>query len=348
MKPKFSSVALSLSAILVASCQAPHGSVAAKPAHSPHAPADHAAAPHVQAAHEAPWTMKKLPDTGQTTHNTDTPGEDSFYSINSPSFKVNGDGTVTDQVTGLQWQQADNGEMSWDSGITFCKSLKLSGKSDWRLPYIQELFSIQNQGKNFPSLDTDVFTKSDAEYWWAIEQRVDRDQFAWATNAGGGAGAHPKNETISSGGKLKYNVRCVRGSELGDSKTPHYTDNGDGTITDHRTGLVWQKAEGLEAATWEEALVYANDLVFAGHDDWRLPNLKELQSISTAYAVKPAIDSTFFPGTASALYWSSTSLLARRGNGGQAWNIDFNYGVVSYNPKVDKLHVRAVRGGTSK
>lgn len=297
-------------------------------------------------AHAAPWTMKRLPDTGQTTHNTDTQGEDSFFTINPPLFKINGDGTVTDLITGLQWQQTDNGEMSWENGIAFCKNLKISGKTDWRLPYIQELFSIQNQGKNFPSLDTTYFTKSEAEYWWAIEERVGRSDFAWATNAGGGAGAHPKSETLSSGGKLAYHVRCVRGAELGDATTKQYTDNNDGTVTDNRTGLVWQKTEGLAVATWEDALLYAKNLVFAGHDDWRLPNLKELQSLSTAYAIKPSIDSEFFPNTANALYWSSTTLLARRGNPVQAWTIDFNYGVVSYNQKTDKLHVRLVRGGT--
>ena len=67
----------------------------------------------------APWTMKRLPDTGQTTRMSDSFGEDSFYNINSPSFKANSDGTVTDLVTGLQWQQADNGEMTWDSGVAF-------------------------------------------------------------------------------------------------------------------------------------------------------------------------------------------------------------------------------------
>lgn len=293
-----------------------------------------------------PWTMKRLPDTGQTTRNSDSFGEDSFYNINTPSFKTNGDGTVTDLITGLQWQQTDSGEMTWDSGVSFCNKLTAAGKDDWRLPYIHELFSIQNHGKNFPALDTTYFTKTEAEYWWAIEQRVGRSDSAWATNAGGGAGAHPKNETVSAGGKLRYHVRCVRGETLGDNATPRYIDGGNGTVTDTYTGLVWQKADGLEAATWEEALKYAYGLVFAGHDDWRLPNIKELESLSTPYAVKPAIDSNFFPGTQNVPYWSSTTLQARRGNPNQAWSIDFNYGVVDYHDKNDKLHLRAVRGGT--
>mgnify|MGYP006277261171 CR=1 FL=1 len=298
-------------------------------------------------SHAAPWTMKRLPDTGQTTRNTDLVGEDSHFDINPPAFKNNGDGTVTDLVTGLQWQQADNGEMTWDNGVAFCDKLSTAGKNDWRLPFIQELFSIQNQGKNFPALDTSYFTKSEAEYWWAIEERVGRNDYAWATNAGGGAGAHPKSETISAGGKLRYHVRCVRGSELANQSTPHYIDGKDGTVTDTRTGLVWQKNEGLSSATWEEALSYANKLSFAGHNDWRLPNVKELESLSSPYAIKPAIDSSVFPETQNQPYWTSTTLLARRGNGNQAWSIDFNYGVVDYHPKSDQLHVRLVRGGAT-
>ena len=292
-----------------------------------------------------PWTMRKLPDTGQTKRFTETPGEDAFYSINPPSYKVNGDGTVMDLVTGLEWQQADGGEMSWDAGLNYCKGLSLAGKSDWRLPNTHELFSIQDHGRSFPSLDTTAFTKSDAEYWWASNQRADRADYAWATNAGGGAGAHPKRETISSGGAKSYHVRCVRGAALsGKGATEPYTDNGDGTVTDNRTGLTWQKTEGIAAATWEEALAYANALKFAGHADWRLPNIKELQSLETDYAVMPSIDTAYFPATPAALYWSSTTLSPHPE---RAWTLQFTYGIVSYNTKTDKLHVRAVRGGTT-
>lgn len=295
-----------------------------------------------QAGHAAPWTMKALPDTGQTKHYTETPGEDSFYAINPPSYKDNGDGTVTDLVTGLQWQQADGGEKPWDVSVGYCKALDLAGKTDWRLPYVQELFTILNHESGFPAL-APVFTKSNAQYWWAAEERVGNSEYAWATNAGGGAGAHPKKETVSSGGEKRYHARCVRGAELGNPGDAHYTDHADGTVTDNRTGLVWQKSEGLSAATWEEALVYAKELSFAGHNDWRLPNVKELESLSTPYAVRPTIDADFFPATPSALYWTSTSLA---NHAEKSWTVSFSLGVVSYNVKTDKLHVRLVRGGT--
>jgi len=288
--------------------------------------------------------MLRLPDTGQAKRYTETPGEDSFYTINPPAYKVNADGTVNDLVTGLQWQQADAGEKEWMAGVAYCDSLELGGKKDWRLPYVHELFSILNHEANRQPLDFNAFAKSDAEYWWAAEQRVDNPSFAWAVNAGGGAGAHPKSETVSAGGNKAYDVRCVRGAELGKPGTAHYTDDGDGTVTDNQTGLVWQQKEEISAATWEEALQYVATLNLGGHKDWRLPNLKELESISTAYSARPSIDTKFFPDAASALYWSSTTLAQR--TGARAWTIDFRYGVVSYNDKTEKLHVRAVRGGT--
>jgi len=291
-----------------------------------------------------PWTMLRLPDTGQTTRYTQTPGEDSFYTINPPSYKVNGDGTVNDLVTGLQWQQTDGGEMAWAAGVAYCKALDLGGKKDWRLPYVHELFSIAMHETGFPAMDTTAFTKTNAQYWWASEERAGNPEYAWATNAGGGEGAHPKAETISSGGDARYHARCVRGAELSKPGDKPYTDGGNGTVTDNHTGLTWQKTEGLAAATWEEALQYVATLNLGGHNDWRLPNVRELESISSAYTVRPTIDTEAFPGTPNALYWTSTSL-ARHGE--RAWTVSFTYGVVSYNNKTDKLHVRAVRGGTA-
>ena len=57
----------------------------------------------------------KLPDTGQNTHYTTTPGEDADFIINPPTFTDNGDGTITDNNTGLMWQKTDGGEMTFET-----------------------------------------------------------------------------------------------------------------------------------------------------------------------------------------------------------------------------------------
>lgn len=75
-------------------------------------------------------TMDRLPDTGQKISYTNTPGEDSDYEINAPFYVDNGDGTVTDTVTGLMWQKQDGGEMSYDSAVVWVDRLALAGYQD--------------------------------------------------------------------------------------------------------------------------------------------------------------------------------------------------------------------------
>ena len=82
---------------------------------------------------------------------------------------------------------------------------------------------------------------------------------------------------------------------------PSYLDNGDGTISDLNTGLMWQKSPDFDTKrSWSAAATYANGLSLAGHNDWRLPTVKELYSLmdfrgsSTATPRKPYIDTTYF------------------------------------------------------
>jgi len=124
-----------------------------------------------------------------------------------------------------------------------------------------------------------------------------------------------------------------------------------GTVTDNCTGLMWQQATADingngevgagDSIYWREALEYCERLNFAGYDDWRLPNVKELHSILDLGRTGPAIDS-IFDSTVSA-YWSSTSCVDVAE---LAWGVDFFFGYVN---TVDKLSqrrpVRAVRGG---
>ncbi len=75
----------------------------------------------------------------------------------------------------------------------------------------------------------------------------------------------------------KMYFRFVRGNKAYGKNS--FVDNGDGTVTDTATGLMWQKSDSKKSMKWEEALKYAESLKLSGHDDWRLPNAKELQSI---------------------------------------------------------------------
>ena len=68
-------------------------------------------------------SMLRLPDTGVNKSYTDTFGEDADFTINQPYFINNGNGTVTDSVTGLIWQQTDGGEMTIENAIIYCNNL---------------------------------------------------------------------------------------------------------------------------------------------------------------------------------------------------------------------------------
>ncbi len=291
----------------------------------------------------APVSHHRLPDTGQNVSFTTSFGEDCDYTFNPPSFTNNGDGTVTDDITGLMWQKADSGEVTWENAVTYAKGLSLGGWSDWRLPTNHELFSVLNHSGN-PALDANYFTMSSAEYWWTSETMRGDMTRVWVANAGGGTGPHPKSETTSAGGSKRYHARCVRGGSYSTQPKPNFIDNGDGTVTDLDTGLIWQQAEVPAAINWESALRYAEDLTLAGYGDWRLPNVKELQSLNDETLTNPSIDRKYFPGATASKYWTSTTLAKQSP---RAWHVDFQYGIASYDDKSSSLQVRCVRGGTA-
>ena len=140
-----------------------------------------------------------------------------------------------------------------------------------------------------------------------------------------------------------------------------FTDNGDGTITDTSTGLVWDKCSrgqvwnnttppgtctgAASPHDWAAALAEAtaaNSASHRGHADWRLPNRTELESLVKIDASAPAIDGTVFPATATAWYWTSTTYAP---NPAYAWCVYFNNGGTNAYLKTNTNHVRLVRSG---
>lgn len=99
-----------------------------------------------------------------------------------------------------------------------------------------------------------------------------------------------------------------------------------------------------ELLDWQQALALANSADHGGHDDWRLPDRNELQSIIEAQCFSPAINNQVFPATPSLPFWSSS---ARAGTvPGQVWQVDFASGAVAPAERVSTAAVRLVRGGT--
>ncbi|MCP4366115.1 MAG: DUF1566 domain-containing protein [Planctomycetes bacterium] len=263
-------------------------------------------------------------------------GQDAQYQGLPMDYLDNGDGTITDLQTGLMWQKTPDFKMrSWEDAVTYAKRLELAGYDDWRLPTIKELFSIVdfrgNMHTRTPYINTRIFDfefpvvsrgvrDMDAQYWSSnlyLGTTMRGDTSAFGFNfADGRIKSYPVSNTLI---RAKKFARCVRGTVYGKNV---FVDNGDGTITDRATGLTWMKADSGKTMNWSEALRYAENMEFAGHDDWRLPNVKELQSIvdysrapdaRSASARGAAIDPIFDLTEEESWFWTSTTHLDNMG-----------------------------------
>ncbi|MDF7824957.1 DUF1566 domain-containing protein [Pontiellaceae bacterium B12227] len=288
-------------------------------------------------------------DTGQTFAYGNDKGQDAHYSANAPSYKDNGDGTVTDQVTGLMWTQDPGRKMTFDDAVKNASKCKTGGHSDWRLPTIKELYSlIQLNGTDPDPMRTDTtglkpfIDDSIFKFTYGKEEDGDRiidSQFATSTkyvsttmrgaetmfgvNFADGRIKGYGIEDPRGRGKKTFYVLYVRGaSDYGVNK---FKNNGDGTITDEATGLTWMKADSGKGLDWPSALEYAEGMEFAGHSDWRLPNAKELQSIidytrspdtTDSAAIDPVFQCSEITNEGGkkdyAHYWSSSTHIGSR------------------------------------
>lgn len=271
-------------------------------------------------------------------------GQDAQYSGVQASYTDNGDKTVTDNNTGMMWQKTpDYKHHSYDNAISYCETLTTAGYSDWRLPTIKELYSLadfrgeivnpRKESENTPYIDTNYFDfqydKRMAyigQYWSKTKytlgplHNTENVEGAFGYNFADG---HIKSyETGYEFGTDEQNihapgnfVRCVRGEE-NVYGVNDFVSNNDGTITDKATGLMWQQADDGTRRNWQDSLAYAENSTLAGHADWRLPNIKELQSI-VKYGGKvgswPAINTNYFTLTGDNTIqdplwvWSSTT-----------------------------------------
>ena len=122
-----------------------------------------------------------------------------------------------------------------------------------------------------------------------------------------------------------------------------FIDNEDGTVTDTKTGLMWQQNLSSTTYTWCNALAHCENLDLADYDDWRLPNVKELQSITLQGLFRPALDSVF-TGTIGDIHWSSTTVETIKS---AAWVVHLGFGDTLFANKPTNSHrcpVLAVRG----
>lgn len=255
-------------------------------------------------------------------------GQDAQYSGTRPAYRDNKDGTVSDLNTGLVWQKAHNAKrVGFYDAKRHCEALVLGGSNDWRLPSLKELFSIADfsgsQGTGRAYLDSRYFDmaypSANEDMGREASHHPEMMGQTWAStiytgnHMGRGVEAafffnffdgHIKNAPTS--GPFLLFHRCVRGTEY--LAHNDFGTNNDGTVRDNATGLTWQQADDGKSRDWPEALEYCATLNMAGKQDWRLPNVKELQSIVDYSRNDPAIDSRAFKQIdRNGWFWSSTT-----------------------------------------
>jgi hypothetical protein len=364
-------------------------------------------------------TSIKLAKTGQTLCYSDTgtgiscvgTGQDGELQKGvawpDPRYTDNGDGTVTDHLTGLMWLKDANcirtydtahvgsefdkdgsvgdGAVSWLHALDFVKGINAgtyapcaAGYHDWRLPNVNELLSLHDFSRSMPALQTGHPFANIAqwEYWsstsaggngaWAVSMYLGLPvEFAkgfwniWVWPVRGSASGTV--QLAKTGQTMCYDVGggaipCPGTGQDGESQTgvawpiARFTDNGDGTITDNLTGLMWLKdancaqtagydpdLTGNGSTTWQNALNFVKgvnagtySVCSAGYTDWRLSNVVEMISLASPnqnYTLTWLV-SAGFSNVQDGLHWSSTTdvnlagyaLVMYSGNG--VWPID--------------------------
>ncbi len=281
-------------------------------------------------------------------------GQDAQYNGNQPAYKNNKDGTVTDLNTGLMWTQDPGRKKTFEQTVAGASMCKVGGYTDWRLPSIKELYSLFNASGIDPSGPSDMDTSGltpfiDTKFFkfaygdTSAGDRVIDSQFATCTLysgttmggnktmfgvnfADGRIKGYPIGQVGPRGEKTYYTL-YVRGNPSYGKNDFH--DNGNGTITDLATGLMWSRADSGRGMNWQNALAWVqkkNVERFLGYSDWRLPNVKELQSIvdytrcpdtTNSAAINPLFECTQITNEGGKadypFYWTSTTHAGFRG-----------------------------------
>lgn len=238
-----------------------------------------------------------------TTAGTEYFGQDGYYDTGAPLYEIPGDGTVIDHVTGLIWEQAPTtdvggGNVRWHEARDHCANLTLSGLS-WRLPTYRELVTLVDYGMDtsgHPVLDDQAFPLTSSKFW----SSSGHDDTYWWLEFGAGSNGYAEDSTTTSG--FKAAARCVSGGAQVGGDFVFIT--GEGDWLDKRSGLAWS-CEELTGLDWVNALAACENSTNNGHDDWRLPSVKELETIVDRAQASPIYSSLCLPLNAGA-YWSSS------------------------------------------
>jgi len=276
---------------------------------------------------------------------------------------------------------AGDGAVTWQHALDYVAKLNNENylnHNDWRLPNVNELESLLNSQLFGPALPLNhPFTNVQLlHFYWSSTSYANNTGSAWFVDMNSGfvnyyyktsnyyvwpvrAGQCGSlgNSVIclpKTGQTLCYNtagatITCAGTGQDGEIQagvawpSQRFADNGE-TVTDSLTSLEWTKNANLGGyKTWQQALDYVKTLNTGNHNDWRLPNERELRSLADYSKYNPALPQGYpFTNVQSSLYWSSTSYADYTVI---AWVVDLDGGYVSNRNKTDGYYVWPVRAG---
>lgn len=355
-----------------------------------------------------------LPQTGQTTCYDESgtvidcagTGQDGEYQKGIawpiPRFTDNGDGTVTDNLTGLMWlKDADClGKTNWQGNLDAVADLNANpgnygcidytgNYSDWRLPNIVEFAGLFNAEEGNPSvwLEGQGFSNVLPQMYFSstthAEYTILANALRISTGAtGGGSGKEYYSntpvfpvrteqaglaQTWQTGQTNCYDlygtiIDCSGTGQDGDIisgvpwPSPRLENNGDGTITDHLTGLIWLKDHYCPGRmSWNDALAFCNNLAHGScgltdgsvAGDWRLPNRKELMSLVDYSKYNPALPDNPYVFTIGGTQYSRWSSTTKAVAPASAYILAIWDGLIYGRIKSGRARLMAVKGGTT-
>jgi hypothetical protein len=252
-------------------------------------------------------------------------GTDAF---DASTFTSDPNGTVTDMSTGLVFETVPADQLTFDQAACRCQTLSLGGATDWRLASRFELDLLVDYVKVIialtgPAFDPKLFPKAPVDHYWTSTLYDSGNPaqinlpFYVALGDGTAVGASQTGLEVAAGW-------CVRGGKPTPTEV-RFTTTAD-TVTDTWTKLIWARDVPLSAQAFDhdEAASYCEILVLDGSGGFRIPGVKELQTITAPGQRMPAIDTGLFPATPSLLFHTSATYSPQPSD--TWWFVDFTDG----------------------
>ena len=241
----------------------------------------------------APQPMVKKTGVTDVYHEFD---DGSYQSGQEREYEINGD-VVTDKVTGLLWKDSGQEGTRADASAV-CKNLSTSTTA-WRVPKAKELATLIKYDTLYPAIDDelkDVLLAGDTRAnVWAYEYRYDSQEYAYFANFSSGKIENQINS-------MQYHIVCVSGVDS--TATAKYQERGS-YLEDSSHKLMWEDtSDNRVLLSYEAAIKHCESLTLGGYDDWRLPNMSELMTI-TDYTKSSNLDPAFTYAQRAGV-WAST------------------------------------------